>query len=474
MAEELNEGVDYKLRRIDKESEKLYEEFRDQMDLLEKSPLAKVRGGLTSMDVFTLGRQLRAFDEYKSMCEDEGSMNQLGKIPLIAHDVITVGYGTSVLPIIASVQPIEEEQGVVYFKNVKAMSTRGNATAFDSLTNIDSGKAKTLSGYSGATIDQEQIGAAGDGTTKTWNATLAAKPVRNGSFSVYLESSATTIKGIDDGLGNILGLGLSGTINYITGAVQINFFTAPASTKRIYASYQTNYEISTDIPELTSFWDTKQIFAKVYALKGSIGMLQSYGMKKRFGLVAEDELANDLVGEMNSEMGGDLVKKMVAAAQGNVNWSRTPATGISDYEHRLSFKFSLANAEKTLSANAGRGLISVYVGGKDFCEIISTQAGFTKLTDGTTIGIHVYGTIDGIPVIRVLDANVLAAGVGLCIYKGQSPFEAPAVYTPFMPLVVTSTLPNGVNPLRSQRAAAVWAGIDVLVGNFITMVTVTA
>ena len=37
----------------------------------------------------------------------------------------------------------------------------------------------------------------------------------------------------------------------------------------------------------------------------------------------------------------------------------------------------------------------------------------------------------------------------------MSPFEASLVYAPFMPLVITDTLPNGVNPLKGQRAAAV-------------------
>lgn len=470
--ETINEGLDLKLRRIDNDAEKMYEDYREQMDLLEASPLAKITGGLTSMHVYSLGKQLRAFDEYKAMCEDEGSSNQLGKIPNIAYDVITVGYGTSVVPILASVQPIEEEQGTVYYKNVKALTAKGNLSAGDSLLNIDTGKAKSAQGFASNQITTE-TGATGNGALKTFTFTAAAKPLRSQTLVVTVQGDAATY-GKDDGTGIILGVGMSGTVNYVTGAITVNFANAVANAAAVYITYQQNYEISTDIPELTSFWDSKQVFAKVYALKGSVGMLQSYGMRKRFGLVAEDELANDLVGEMNAEIGGDLIKKMYAAAVGSTSWDRTaPAGGVSDYEHRLSFKFALAKAEATLSGNAGRGLISQFVGGKDFCEIISTQPGFVKLTDGNTVGLHVYGTLDGVPVIRVLDTSILAATEALCIYKGASPFESAAVYTPFMPLVVTSTLPNGVNPLRSQKAAAVWAGTDVLVSRFITKFVIT-
>ena len=34
-------------------------------------------------------------------------------------DVITAVHGVSVLPVVSSVQPIDEEQGLVYFKNVR-------------------------------------------------------------------------------------------------------------------------------------------------------------------------------------------------------------------------------------------------------------------------------------------------------------------------------------------------------------------
>ena len=93
-------------RKIEQEAERLYERYRDQMDLFEKSLVAKVKGGIQPYDVYALGRQLEAFDIYKAICEEDGNLNQLGKIPNVAYDVITVAYGTSVVPIIASVQPM--------------------------------------------------------------------------------------------------------------------------------------------------------------------------------------------------------------------------------------------------------------------------------------------------------------------------------------------------------------------------------
>jgi hypothetical protein len=51
-------------------------------------------------------------------------------------------------------------------------------------------------------------------------------------------------------------------------------------------------------------------------------------------------------------------------------------------------------------------------------------------------------------------------------YKGASEFEAPAVFCPYMPITVTSVLPT-THPLVTQRAAATWAAVEVLVNRFL-------
>ena len=52
---------------------------------------------------------------------------------------------------------------------------------------------------------------------------------------------------------------------------------------------------------------------------------------------------------------------------------------------------------------------------------------------------RIYGTLDGITIIRIPNAGSLNANTMLCLYKGTSPFEAALVYCPYMPLVVKET-----------------------------------
>lgn len=457
--------------KVDKQSERLYETYRKQMDLFEKSPVAKIRGGLTPYDVYALGKMLESYELYQAICEEEGSLNQLGKIPDIAFDVITVAYGTSIVPIVASIQPIEEERGSVYFKNIKANTTKGNMTSGDVMA-AGNAALKSPSAYSSNFVDAA-TGATSVNSTTHYSFTLAEYPVRRQTFKLAL--ATTGVNGFDDGTGTIYGVGMSGTINYESGAVVVDLVANPGSGKALACTYQVNVEGQEDIASIQTFFDNKPIHARVYALKGSIGLLQSYGVRKRFGTVAEDELAADLVSEINAEIGADLIKKLKAGAVGATHWNATPPSGnYSYFDHKQEFLDKIAQAEATMVGNAGRGTISSIIAGTSICALLENFPGFQKISDGSTLGAHVFGTLNGKTIIRVVEGAVLNANAAIPVWRGTSPFEAAAVYAPFMPLVVTSTLQNGVNPLSQQKAAAVWAGVDVVVPAFATILTKSA
>jgi hypothetical protein len=458
-----------KLRKIENLAEDYYRKYRPQMKILEKSPLAKVKKSISAYDVFSLGKMLESFDSYMSICEEEGNVNMLGKIPLIAYDVLSVAYGTSILPIIASVQNVEEERGIVYFKSVRVGTDKGNLKDGDVLADVERGRVITPEGYAGNIYTFSHT-VADTNSAKSFDITLNPDSCRRMTIKV----NCGTAYGQDDGEGNIVGVGLSGTVDYKNAVLHLEFATAP--TQNIVITYQGNYELEPDIPRIYTFWDSKQIMARIYALKGSIGMLQNYALKKRFGIVAEEELANDLVNEINNELGADLIKKMKyatpamdfdPASSSSVNYYTQPRLGVAEVDHRNTIRFRLNEVENKIVARAGRGIISGLIAGRTAAAYIGMNDNFVKVADGNALGSHVYGTLDNLTVIRVNDPTVLDPNKVIVYYKGNSPFEAPAVYAPYMPLVVTSTLPEGVNPLRQQRAAAIWAGIDVLVPNFL-------
>ena len=89
--------------------------YRDQVEAFEKSSiLARAGVPLTATDIYALGKQLEQYEEYQSFVEATyGSTADLGQIPKIALDVIAASHGSSIIPLVASTQPLQEEQGII-------------------------------------------------------------------------------------------------------------------------------------------------------------------------------------------------------------------------------------------------------------------------------------------------------------------------------------------------------------------------
>ena len=469
---------DYLNGKMEESASKYYDKWPDQMEALEhSSALSKFRP-IKSYDIYALGKMLDNTQEYIQMCEADGSVGDLGIIPRIAYDVVALSYGTSPIGIVASIQNIEEEQGVVYYKDVVAQDTLGNMTAGQTIFSAQNG-VKYPVGYAGQTIS-ENITITGT-ITSLQTGTFSYSPLRKYTISVTMVGANATVVLNDDGDGNLIGYGAHGTVNYngensgTAGAYTITLLASigTIASGGTTAAYQVEIEAATDVPRIQYELQSKAVLARVYALKSTFGMLKSFALRKRFGTIAEEEAAIDLTNAINLEIFGDAVTKMYNNTNGSTSWSHTAPSGVSYYEHKQTFKDALATAEGVIVTNASRGTLSFIIGGTTVCAIIQTLPGFVKIYDGNSImGAHLFGTLDGVPVVRVPVAAQLAAGRAILGYKGVSAFEAPIVFAPYMPLTVTSVLPMP-NPLTQQRAAAVWAAVDVLVAKFLTALIIT-
>jgi len=474
---------------IERQSDRYWNKYRDHMDILESGSLISQVRPVTSMDFYQLGKQLSMFEEYRNMCEEDGTLSQLGKLPDVAFDIITVNYGTSPISVISSIQSIEEERGNVYFRQVSAQTTRGNVTSGDIIMNPLAQEGKFPTTFAGdkytVTIDTTD-GDTADDCSSTGPAALAAYlPLRPGKVSINVADSvaATNYTLVDDGtpvagVGKLVGASSTntnaawGTVNYNSGAITINYSTAPTASVNINVTSSTDFAGASTIPQINGGLTTRGVNARVFALKETVGLEQAYALKKRFGLIAEEEIAADLISAINAEICGQTITQLASAALGTTYWSKAAPTGVAYVDHKNSFKDKLADAEAVMVGNAGRGAINVLVAGRAASALISTLDGFVKLSDGSGYGPNIFGTLDGMTVVRVPNSSVLDTNTVIGIYKGGRPFEAASVFASYMPLVVTSALPTGVNPLLQQRAAAVWAAIDVLIPAFATKIVI--
>ena len=460
-------------------AEKYYKDYRPYMEALEKhSPLSQVRK-VNMYDVVALGSQLKQFENYRQYVNEAGTTADLGKLPDLAFDIITASYGNSIVPLLASIQPIEEEQGTVYFKQTKTATARGTLFNAGSSSSISGGEilrnplaapAGYAVGYAGEMVN---VSASLLATATTATGTLTQTTVRPRSVAITLTytTAGTVIRAFDDGEGNILGVGIYGTINYTSGAYSLNFTTAiPAGGATLAIDYGTDFEDSGVIPKITTVTASTAVKAEVFVLGAEVGLFKAYNMKKRFGKVAEDEIVQDLSSEITAEIGNTLIRRLYLAAQGNTTWSRTPSAGVSWAEHKLEFFDIVSNTENVIINNAGRGVLNVIVAGTGVCALFQNMANFQR-SNITSNGPHVFGIYNGN--IVVVRAPMLPALEALCIYKGTGMFDAPIVYAPYMPLFVTNTMPVPNNVLKTQGVAAVWSGMKVVIPSFVTKLTLT-
>lgn len=471
MNEDLTKAQDARL------AEGYFKKYKKYCEAFEKSIVSKAIN-ISEHHIVQLGKQLEAFELYTKICENGGSLNTLGELPKIALDVITAVMSNSVLPVIASTQTITQQRQMIYFKNLRADSTKGNITSGDVVLNPKTGM-KTPKGYSSNTLSGV-AGAATAAATLSYSFTLAALPVQTQMLKITIEDDLTVYaqdygpKGSDKNIGAILGAGISGTVNYTTGVVALKFATQPAFPKNIYVEYQQNMELASDLPKMTSFLDQTDVEAQSYVLKTVVGMFQQFALKQQFGDSALEDTAMDLTKEINAEIGGDFIVKYLAAAQGNTNFSLTQPAGVSEKLHRESYAFRMADAEAVILGNAGRGTIKVMIVGREHAALVRGLDGFNLLSDGGSIGPHIFGTYKGVTYVRVSEDALLAAKAGIALYTGSSAIESAGVYCPFMPLTVRSAPANNNNPLQDQTVAATLAATKVVVPQFITKFTVTA
>lgn len=84
----------------------------------------------------------------------------------------------------------------------------------------------------------DEVLATGDGVTTAFSGTLAQATGTRNVFGMSLNMNPSGITATDNFMGIISGAGVSGTINYLTGAYTLNFTIAPAAATQIRMSYQ--------------------------------------------------------------------------------------------------------------------------------------------------------------------------------------------------------------------------------------------
>lgn len=474
--------------------------FPEQYEKFAASDRAKIKG-LNENDLYTLGRTFEQQIMTKQMNE-EVTFAQLGATPTLAFDFITAMFGKSVIPYIASEQVIDEVQGLVYFENIIAQGVKhrvvtpnGNATVevqnqYAGRGNVEPGDVfargagapdKYPQGYAGEMVYGEQLDATGvvDGTEKEFEFTLINAPIRKNYVKLIAKidnaaGNEQTIVGIDDGKGNIIGGGIVGTVEYETGVVKVTYTTAPKADSHIIANYATNFELST-LPSIATELDSKFVKANVYGLQTDVSVLSSYMMGKRFNFDMQERavqlLQEHILNEITTELLFKIATAYEEAGETDTIFNMKLPNGVSQQAHFNAVDYTFGTVSQKMARRSGKGTLSVALAGPDACAFLGQLSKFKKIGESTSWA-TVYGVYDNATiVIRCPQLEQFDSVNGsksiYFLYKGTTPFDACAVYAPYMPLVGVEDLPVPTSMLQRRSAVASMAAVDVVVPGYI-------
>lgn len=516
-------------QKYDKQVEAYEQRYGKIFESVAKS--STFHGSLSKNDMYNLGAQMDTFKKYESYVnENGGSAASLGALPRIALDLISASYALSVAPQLASMQTLEDSEGLVYYKKV---FTHGYPlTAQQGLPSLPEnrwmnadgtyGEDKTFEGAWKKWLDTHARPASGAGdtltpttqTAKNFDATTfnalkgwQASPTAYMSERQWemVDEGANTIKNIayatrwnvpmnlrlvsktDGTVVDLIGVCTGpGQLPTFYGSVSVSVaasngnlvVTIPAGYQGALV-YDVDFEKAPDVPAIEYGLDSMTVSAEIFGVKEMLGSFKGFQFNKRFGKSASDEVLADLSGHMAMAESEKVIGAYVAAAnqvqaeEGSkpITWETGCPVGISEYEHRQSLLYKIMDASAAVNKRAGKGYVNKIIAGNFACTYLASLPGFRAASKTNLVGPHVFGTLEneGITIIR--SNAVVAPNEMICAYSSDtSPFEAPVVCATYMPVFVTDTLPVANNPFQSQRAIAAWKAIKPVVHQFVQRV----
>jgi len=463
--------------------EKRYEKLTES--LMNESPLGKNKM-VSKSYLYEFYRSLDSFEKefgieelnlhtktQKQIHESYGTVADLGILPRIGHQFLLTFFGTNPMQYIAYIQNVESPSGLVRFKDLVAISTRGNVTAGQKLRSSDSKPDVFALNWSNSK-NVNETAFTGDGSTVTFNFTLAQKPVKPFSVNFTWNGMASNMVLRDNGEGllySISGVHADGTINYDTGVCQLVFDVAPANTLAFKVEYVTLFEADGSIPLMQTLYRTKNVNCIEKAMGSKLGYIEKATHKKLFNV----DLDIEMIKAMNSELQQQIVNEMVynyvnAVPAGNDTIFDANPVGFTGekFLQRQNIDFAIRTAKKKISKGLGRGGVSFMIAGYDASVYVENKVGFKaeKNPDAGTAYIGMYNETIPTLVSNIVPDNKIILG-----HKSDEDFDAPGTHAIFLGLAnYMPTDPDNVMQVRGIAAQV--CSVDVNVPKALASVTI--
>ena len=351
--------------------------------------------------------------------------------------------------------------GGIFYYELKYGNTKGKVNAGDLLVRDFNAY------YSSEIVDEELLGSNPGASVVS---TLDYTPVKVSTVEVY----ADNLSGTDDGAGAIVGDGVSGTVDYETGAISLNF--GQSITGDVTSKYSHNTECSSNIPQVNIDISLVEIRATTRKLKALWCSEAADDLRALHGVDAEAEIVAGIASEIALEIDREIIDdlRIAATLDSTFNLQSVPA-GVTPLHWYRNLVTNLTVASNRIHKDSLRGAANFCVTSPEvsaYIEQLETHGDFRPLyASGSSdargpveqpheFGVYKIGTISSkYMVYKDTYFPVTSPGSGsgfgdiLMGYKGSNWIDTGYCWAPYVPLQITATFldPNDFQNRKGMR-----------------------
>ena len=422
--------------------EKLYESYGDRFEVIKKQ-----YPEFSKDQELRLGILLENVNRQFGQCKTLQNMNEATQVTNVADgiktqyfDIITAVWPNLIAEEIFSVQPIRSKTGQIFYLKYIYGTDKGKIKKGDTIYSATEMAGYENRNYTSEIVEDETAFAQeSSGSETVFEGNLEFIPVKPGTVEFTMDT--TTIK--DDGTGKLTGTGVSGTLDYETGAYKITFTAAPAAGD-CYVNYE--YDLSyapSTIPSIEVKIVDTTITARPRKLKGVYSLDAGYDLKMSQGIDIDDALLEAAAQVLKNETDAELVMTAYKQAAMTISWNNTynnQTAPVSKKDFYEDFIDCIVRGSSMILKKTKRVSGNWIVVGKTASDILTFIGAprFVASGDTTSVGPHFIGTLDG--KWKVYSNPFFDDADFLIGYKGNNLMDAGLIYAPYLLFFATETV----------------------------------
>lgn len=356
-------------------------------------------------------------------------------------------FANLIAPNLVSVQPMTAPVGGIFFFRYLYGTSKGEVVAGQEIAH-----PTFFNRFYSSDLVYGETAGMGDGTQTTFTGTLKFTPIRSKTVQI----GAGLVVGTDDGNGNITGTGISGTVNYTTGAFSVTFATAPGNGVKVFANYRYVMELNPLRPTANIDIQLIEVRAKTRSLAATYSIEALDDIRALQALNAEAELTAGISAQIATEIDREIVVDLLnAALTGDMTMGPSTATfdanvpsGVSKTDHYRGILFSISKVSEEIHRKTLRSPANWIVVGPRVAALLNTLPFFRKVAEppyvyqGALIKIGTLQentwTVYKDPLLQNVFTDP-TKDIVILGYQGSHFLDTGYVYAPYIPLQVTPT-----------------------------------